>query len=263
VGADLERLDVYQKEHFKETPANAINFSGRFGKSIDSLNKKLLQKKPVEFLEQLLAHPTALEHESRRFKMQLNELIMASTALERYEMENFKSIKSHVQEYCPYGTKEECFRNHYNKNILHQKCDKIHFKRILKAHTDTSLGDCSFLNTCYNINNCKYIHYEVDMLDVDQEITLNSQSINNTMLLQNYPPQWVQCDLRTFDMHVLGKFEVIMADPPWDIHMELPYGTMADEEMKKLDIPSLQDDGYIFLWVGEALVCRYGSEPGC
>ncbi len=24
---------------------------------------------------------------------------------------------------------------------------------------------------------------------------------------------------------------------------------MADEEMKKLDIPSLQDDGYIFLWV--------------
>ena len=24
---------------------------------------------------------------------------------------------------------------------------------------------------------------------------------------------------------------------------------MADEEMKKLDIPSLQDEGYIFLWV--------------
>jgi len=32
-------------------------------------------------------------------------------------------------------------------------------------------------------------------------------------------------------------------------YRELPYGTMADEEMKKLDIPSLQDDGYIFLWV--------------
>lgn len=31
--------------------------------------------------------------------------------------------------------------------------------------------------------------------------------------------------------------------------MELPYGTMADDEMKRLDIPSLQDDGYIFLWV--------------
>ena len=34
----------------------------------------------------------------------------------------------------------------------------------------------------------------------------------------------MQCDLRYFDMSVLGKFAVVMADPPWDIHMELPYG---------------------------------------
>lgn len=50
-------------------------------------------------------------------------------------------------------------------------------------------------------------------------------------------------------MSILGKFAVIMADPPWDIHMELPYGTMSDDEMRRLDIPCLQDDGYIFLWV--------------
>lgn len=50
-------------------------------------------------------------------------------------------------------------------------------------------------------------------------------------------------------MSVLGKFAVIMADPPWDIHMELPYGTMSDEEMSRLDIPCLQTEGYIFLWV--------------
>ena len=31
--------------------------------------------------------------------------------------------------------------------------------------------------------------------------------------------------------------------------MELPYGTMEDDEMRKLNIPSLQDNGYIFLWV--------------
>ena len=24
-------------------------------------------------------------------------------------------------------------------------------------------------------------------------------------------------------MEVLGKYPVIMADPPWDIHMQLPY----------------------------------------
>ncbi len=31
-----------------------------------------------------------------------------------------------------------------------------------------------------------------------------------------------------------------MADPPWDIHMELPYGTMEDREMKSLGVPQLQ-----------------------
>ena len=64
-----------------------------------------------------------------------------------------------------------------------------------------------------------------------------------------FPPQWVNCDLRYLDMSVLGKFAVVMADPPWDIHMELPYGTMSDEEMRALNIPVLQDDGYIFIWV--------------
>ena len=61
--------------------------------------------------------------------------------------------------------------------------------------------------------------------------------------------QWVQCDLRNFNMSVLGKFAVVMADPPWDIHMELPYGTMSDDEMRRLNVPILQDDGFIFLWV--------------
>jgi mRNA m6A methyltransferase catalytic subunit len=52
--------------------------------------------------------------------------------------------------------------------------------------------------------------------------------------------QWIQCDLRSLDLSVLGKFAVLMADPPWDIHMELPYGTMSDDEMRRLPIPSLQ-----------------------
>ncbi|KAL6581502.1 hypothetical protein OROMI_007425 [Orobanche minor] len=50
-------------------------------------------------------------------------------------------------------------------------------------------------------------------------------------------------------MDILGQYGVIMADPPWDIHMELPYGTMADDEMRTLNVPALQTDGLIFLWV--------------
>ena len=33
--------------------------------------------------------------------------------------------------------------------------------------------------------------------------------------------QWIQCDVRKLDYDVLGKFAVVMADPPWDIHMEV------------------------------------------
>lgn len=62
-------------------------------------------------------------------------------------------------------------------------------------------------------------------------------------------PQWINCDIRNFRMDILGQFGVIMADPPWDIHMELPYGTMADDEMRNLNVPALQTDGLIFLWV--------------
>ena len=31
-------------------------------------------------------------------------------------------------------------------------------------------------------------------------------------------PQWLNCDVRSFNMSVLGKFGVIMTDPPWEIH---------------------------------------------
>ena len=75
--------------------------------------------------------------------------------------------------------------------------------------------------------------------------------------------QWIKCDVRTFDMTVLGKFGVIMADPPWEIHQDLPYGTMADEEMRRLNIGALQDEGVIFLWVTGALTLMGSYSCGC
>ena len=76
------------------------------------------------------------------------------------------------------------------------------------------------------------------------------QTIRDWLLLQALPePQWLKIDIRTFNMKVLGKFGVIMSDPPWEIHQDLPYGTMADDEMRKMQVSELQDDGVIFLWV--------------
>ncbi|XP_058066536.1 N6-adenosine-methyltransferase MT-A70-like protein [Anopheles bellator] len=146
------------------------------------------------------------------------------------------------------------------------QCNKLHFKKIIQNHTDETLGDCSFLNTCFHMDTCKYVHYEVDTYvghtpasqvpvkfetpDGDEdEAHVGAKRPITDPCATLYPPQWIQCDLRYLDMTVLGKFAVVMADPPWDIHMELPYGTMSDDEMRQLGVPALQDDGLIFLWV--------------
>ncbi|KAJ3090068.1 N6-adenosine-methyltransferase subunit mettl3, partial [Quaeritorhiza haematococci] len=93
---------------------------------------------------------------------------------------------------------------------------------------------------------CKYVHYELDEDGVRVDI---ERSLPIPRVAKTLPPQWIQCDVRKFDLKVLGKFSVIMADPPWDIHMSLPYGTMTDDEMKQMPIAELQDEGFLFLWV--------------
>jgi mRNA (2'-O-methyladenosine-N6-)-methyltransferase len=57
-----------------------------------------------------------------------------------------------VMEFCPHGTKVEC-----TKVNASEPCKKLHFKKIIQKHTDESLGDCSFLNTCFHMDTCKYV----------------------------------------------------------------------------------------------------------
>jgi len=49
-------------------------------------------------------------------------------------------------------------------------------------------------------------------------------SLTNGMGSENLPAQWINCDLRYLDFRVLGKFDVLMCDPPWDIHMQVIKG---------------------------------------
>lgn len=115
------------------------------------------------------------------------ELLNASTAKEQSIVEKFRSRgRAQVQEFCDHGTKEDCVRS----GDTPQPCTKLHFRlassetstvvlikrfcasrspfpslpfsRIINKHTDESLGDCSFLNTCFHMDTCKYVHYEID-----------------------------------------------------------------------------------------------------
>jgi mRNA m6A methyltransferase catalytic subunit len=96
---------------------------------------------------------------------------------------------------------------------------------------------------------CRYLHYEVDWDGGDVEWKREGRRVRKkihkldiglgpagkearvvgllvylgrvVLILLKLPPQWINCDLRSFDYSVLGKFHVIMADPPWDIHMSV------------------------------------------
>ncbi|KAK7909637.1 hypothetical protein WMY93_014321 [Mugilogobius chulae] len=242
------------------TPASSIQAAGpsTSGSGADKKGRSSKnQSSHVDMeIESLLNQQSTKEQQSKKVSREILELLNASTAKEQSIVEKFRSRgRAQVQEFCDHGTKEECIRS----GDTPQPCTKLHFRRIINKHTDESLGDCSFLNTCFHMDTCKYVHYEIDSPPEAEGSLMGSQGVNTELSLRTgdadsnvgklFPSQWICCDIRFLDVSILGKFSVVMADPPWDIHMELPYGTLTDDEMRKLNIPTLQDDGFLFLWV--------------
>ncbi|XP_065211160.1 N6-adenosine-methyltransferase catalytic subunit isoform X2 [Planococcus citri] len=216
---------------------------------------KEIRNEPVNEIMSLISTPSIREKQVKRIGEEILDLLSKPTTKQRSLTERFRSQGgTQVMEFCSHRTRIECCLEG-NEN-----CKKLHFKKIIEPHTEESLGDCSYLNTCFHMDTCKYVHYEVDKIFSDdsknngwnQDPDWNSNTKKKVSIQENtilHPPQWVQCDLRFFDTSVLGKFAVVMADPPWDIHMELPYGTLSDDEMRQLGVPNLQDEGLLFLWV--------------
>ncbi|KAL4348622.1 hypothetical protein GQ457_17G022620 [Hibiscus cannabinus] len=199
-------------------------------------------------LEALLNKKSFKEMQKSKTGEEILNIINRPTARETAVAAKFKSKGgSQVREYCSALTKDDCRR----QSGTFLACKKVHFKRIIAPHTDISLGDCSFLDTCRHMKTCKYVHYELDQTqdDLGPEKPLKPPRAEYCSEVELGESQWINCDIRNFRMDILGQFGVIMADPPWDIHMELPYGTMADDEMRNLNVPALQTDGLIFLWV--------------
>lgn len=148
--------------------------------------------------------PSTKEKESKKLGEEILDLLSKPTAKERSLAERFRSQGGkQLMEFCPHGTRIDCERGGGGAD-----CKKLHFKKIIQKHTDESLGDCSFLNTCFHMDTCKYVHYEVDRCG-QREDASSSTPVRPTARIQEstalYPPQWVQCDLRYLDMTVLGK----------------------------------------------------------
>ena len=181
-----------------------------------------------EELEWLLNAPSLKDRENRRVGAEIQELLNAKSFKEQLMLEKFQSAGgSQLREFCPHKTREDCRRS----SSSGRACPRLHFRKIIQAHTDESLGDCSFLNTCFHLETCKFVHYTID---TTQETEPRQRTGKASSLatpknpeIKLTPPQWINCDLRNIDMSILGKFSIVMADPPWDIHMELPYGNLG------------------------------------
>ncbi|GAC97578.1 hypothetical protein PHSY_005164 [Pseudozyma hubeiensis SY62] len=216
--------------------------------------------------------------------------LSAPTAKQRLLTQLMKSTDNRFQEFCLHLTRQDCPDA--------GACQKLHFKPVMYPQTDAAYGHCSYLNTCHRTTSCKYLHFELDTdppqpafafqtTDARHTYEPDSEEAHEIGLIHpsralkengfdqwirpssstsaQQEAQWIDCDLKNFDYSMLGKFDIILADPPWDIHMSLPYGTMSDDDMRSMPVPVLQDEGLIFLWttgrameLGRELLAHWG-----
>lgn len=133
--------------------------SGSVGSPSDTTNEAIdgvpekqakIEKKSTEDIMSLILMPTIREKESKKVGEQILDLLSKQTSKEKSLAERFRSQGgAQVMEFCPHGTRVDCAR------LNAEKCKKLHFKKIIQGHTDESLGDCSFLNTCFHMDTCK------------------------------------------------------------------------------------------------------------
>lgn len=176
--------------------------------SSSSLSKAASREKEDDILS-LLSQQSAKEKEEKKQREEIHELLSKPTAKEMSLMDTFRSASGGgVKEFCTHSTKDECMK----VTASSAPCDKLHFAKIIQAHTDETLGDCSFLNTCFHMDTCKYIHYKVDEEDMRTHARNHSEHpvkpVRSRHLLETLklvPPQWVQCDLRNLHLSVLGE----------------------------------------------------------
>ena len=122
-------------------------------------------KKIGEEILDLLSKPTVKEKSlAERFRSVGGELLLFKNQNNNYIKKIhyifFNFLGAQVKEFCTYGTKDECRRvwmSDSESSADKWTCHRLHFRKIIQSHTDESLGDCSFLNTCFHMETCKYV----------------------------------------------------------------------------------------------------------
>jgi len=216
----------------------------------DALEPPAKRKKIVHTPQSLITSQSIVDKSLLAHQQNMDKLIHEPTELHKSLVKTYQTPDGPVvREFCPYGIKKIC-RQMRGKAT---SCPRIHYNKIVKNHTILALGDCSYLDGCRHMSSCRYVHYEIDKTVDSYEERYDRERATAAMktprFVHKFEPQFINCDLRRFPFSCLGKYSVIMADPPWDIHMELPYGTLTDSELLNLPVSVLCDDGVICLWI--------------
>lgn len=215
-------------------------------------NAKVSRSHLAELLDEPLASSTMFTFENE-IKQLVNE--PSAVFLLSLAKAQLSPMKTHI-ELCPHASLDECSSDCLNK---------VRFVPQIMAHTERPLEDCSYLDKCYKSKSCRFLHYQVKMPDYSSSPQRQNRAKNHNsapveqprsyfystdpMLSVVLPPQWITCNLKEIGLPVFGDFAAIIADPPWDIHMNSQKLIINDSDLQALDMGCLQKEGVFLLWV--------------
>ncbi|KAK4517940.1 uncharacterized protein ATC70_001289 [Mucor velutinosus] len=105
---------------------------------------------------------------------------------------------------------------------------------------------------------------EIDELEAKADVSQHQQGaqLSKEELKQCKAPEWcipIKANVMTFEWDRLAEttqFDVILADPPWQLATNTPtrgvaiaYQQLPDVCIEELPIPKLQQNGFLFMWV--------------
>ena len=172
---DAGSARVKKEENSQETDTSGKHSSN----NCEENESKRIKREGDDDVMSLLSAQSIRERENKRLGEEILELLNRPSARERSVAQHFRSQGgAKVREFCPRGTAEECIKSQGRLDKI-TSCGKLHFRKIIQPHTDESLGDCSFLNTCFHMDTCRYVHYEVDYSGMEELAESSAEQISS------------------------------------------------------------------------------------
>lgn len=225
-----------------------------------SASNNNVTKTDYQKVKNILSKKTAFYHLYReRLKHQPKKQDFVSVCTDDHKFKHSMKILKHFNLKTKEKVKWTKYKNQFSEKEIECFSTKKHFLPIIiKNVTDMSLGDCSYLDTCHkfqqNPNSCKYLHYyDYNPVEVSTtsptsgeyiELEKDEESIDPlfSFNLSNYKrskqkPIGIECDIRHYNFNEIHKqnYNAVIADPPWNIHMNVPHGSCNDDEL--FDLP--------------------------